>query len=62
MNRPNPFNPQDGCGDGFVRVHPDGLIDKVYQLWNRNPVTVSKNYLVSWGKSDRPTTANRATY
>ena len=22
-------------------VHPDGLVDKVYNLWNRNPVTVS---------------------
>ncbi len=62
MNRPNPFNPQDGCGDGFVRVHPEGLVDKVYQLWNRNPITIPKGYLESNGASDRPPASNRSTY
>ena len=30
MSRPNPFDPNDGCGDGSVIVHPDGLADKIY--------------------------------
>ena len=42
MTRPDPFNPNDGCGDGEVHVHPDGLVDKVYNLWNRNPITVAQ--------------------
>ena len=54
MNRPNPFDPNDGCGDGTVQVHPDGLVDKVYNLWNRNPVQVRSTYLASNGKQDRP--------
>jgi 3',5'-cyclic AMP phosphodiesterase CpdA len=55
MGRPNPFDPQDGCGDGSVLVHPDGLVDKIYNLWNRNPVTVSKNYTATRGGKNRPT-------
>lgn len=62
MNRPDPFNPQDGCGDGQMLVHPDGLIDKIYQLWNRNPVTVSASYLRSRGRQDKPTPPNREGY
>jgi Icc protein len=62
MNRPDPFNPQDGCGDGEVTVHPDGLVDKVYNLWNRNPITVSKTYLVSAGKKETPPQPNLASY
>ena len=54
MNRPNPFNPNDGCGDGQVQVHADGLVDKIYSLWNRNPVTVSRTYTLSWGKESIP--------
>jgi len=54
MGRPNPFDPMDGCGDGLVKVYPDGLVDKVYNLWNRNPMTVSKAYTSSKGKEDRP--------
>ena len=62
MNRPNPFNPQDGCGDGHVQVHADGLVDKVYNLWNRNPITVSRAYMNSNGIQDRPAEANVDTY
>lgn len=62
MNRPDPFNPQDGCGDGHVQVHADGLVDKVYALWNRNPVTVSRTYLSSHGKEDAPVRANASSY
>jgi len=52
MSRPDPFDPRR-CGDGEVRVHPDGLIDKVYALWNRNPITVSRTYTSSWAKRMR---------
>lgn len=62
MNRPDPFNSQDGCGDGEVAVHPDGLVDKVYNLWNRNPMTLRKGYLASWGKKDVPPKPNLASY
>ncbi len=62
MNRPDPFNPQDGCGDGQVAVHPDGLVDKIYSLWNRNPLTVSKRYMVSWGKEGLPPQPNKKSY
>lgn len=62
MNRPNPFNPQDGCGDGHVAVHSDGLVDKVYNLWNRNPITVERAYLASGGLQKRPQASNVPTY
>jgi 3',5'-cyclic AMP phosphodiesterase CpdA len=62
MARPDPFNPQDGCGDGQVAVHPDGLVDKIYDLWNRNPITVGANYLVSGGKEAVPPRPNRFSY
>ena len=61
MSRPDPFNPNDGCGDGEVLVHPDGLVDKVYSLWNRNPITVSRTYLASRGKERRPAQAQPAS-
>jgi len=54
MARPDPFNPNDGCGDGFATVTADGLVDKVYNLWNRNPVDVPSAYLASNGKRSRP--------
>lgn len=62
MNRPDPFNPNDGCGDGEVQVHPDGLVDKIYNLWNRNPLTVSRTFLVSWGKEGMPPKPNLSSY
>ncbi|HZL99998.1 MAG TPA: metallophosphoesterase [Planctomycetota bacterium] len=62
MNRPNPFNPNDGCGDGRVDVLADGLVNKIYNLWNRNPVTVSAAYLSSNGRQDRPAESNVASY
>jgi len=54
MTRPDPFNPNDGCGDGFASVTADGLVDKTYNLWNRNPVDVPSGYLQSGGKKLRP--------
>lgn len=62
MNRPDPFNPQDGCGDGEVHVHADGLVDKVYNLWNRSPLVVAKAYTESWGKDAVPPKPNRPSY
>lgn len=62
MTRPDPFNPQDGCGDGEAHVHPDGLVDKVYNFWNRNPLTVARNYTASWGKEAVPPKPNRSSY
>jgi hypothetical protein len=37
-------------------------VDKVYNLWNRNPVTVERAYLVSNGVQRRPKAANVSTY
>ena len=62
MNRANPFSPNDGLGDGYAQVHPDGLIDKIYNLWNRNPIEVSRTYLTSRGKKARPAVPNLPTY
>lgn len=54
MSRPDPFNPNDGCGDGSVLIHPDGLADKIYNLWNRNPVTISRTFMTSRGAQGKP--------
>ncbi len=62
MNRPNPFDSSDGLGDGTAAVHPDGLVDKLYSLWNRNPMQVKASYLSSGGKSDIPATPTLASY
>ncbi len=62
MGRPDPFNPHDGLGDGSVVVHPDGLVDKIHNFWNRNPVTVSRTYMLSNGKQDAPPTSNLRSY
>jgi Icc protein len=62
MNRSDPFNAFDGCGDGQINVLASGMIDKVYNLWNRNPVTVKASYLASKGASDRPPVATLTSY
>jgi 3',5'-cyclic AMP phosphodiesterase CpdA len=62
MGRPDPFNPNDGCGNGRIAVNPDGLVDKLYNLWNRNPVTIRSKYIASNGKSDKPTAPNLPSY
>jgi 3',5'-cyclic-AMP phosphodiesterase len=38
------------------------LVDKVYSLWNRNPITVSRTYMVSGGKEGAPPQPNRSSY
>lgn len=62
MSRPDPFNPNDGCGDGGCRVYADGLIDKVYNLWNRNPVQVTRTYMITHGKNDQPVMPNLTSF
>lgn len=62
MNRPDPFNPNDGLGIGALMVHPDGLVDKVYNLWNRNPVQVKATYLASAGGEAVPPEPNLVSY
>lgn len=62
MARPDPFDNADGCGNGAVQVHPDGLADKIYQLWNRNPISVTGAYLKSAGKTNRLPPPNRKSY
>ncbi|EYF05483.1 metallophosphoesterase family protein [Chondromyces apiculatus] len=62
MSRPDPFDPQDGCGDGQITVHPDGLVDKLYNLWNRNPVNVERSYLASKGTRNKPAASTLTRY
>jgi 3',5'-cyclic-AMP phosphodiesterase len=54
MNRADPFDELDGCGDGTVDVFRNGRADKHYNLWSRNPIRVSASYLDSDGAADRP--------
>ncbi len=54
MDRADPFDEADGTGDGTVDVYGSGYVDKHYNLWSRNPITVAKAYLESWGKEARP--------
>ncbi len=62
MNRADPFDQFDGCGDGDFTVRADALVDTVYNLWDRNPVTVKADYLVSRGKVDVPPAPQFASY
>jgi 3',5'-cyclic-AMP phosphodiesterase len=62
MNRPNPFDPNDGLGDGTIDVHPDGLVDALYALWNRDPIEVRATYLASNGAKDAPPRTIAASY
>ena len=61
MDRPDPFNPNDGCGNGMIDVHADAMVDSIHRLWNRNPVTVKATY-VATGKTDKPRSNNRRGY
>ncbi|HXF05155.1 MAG TPA: metallophosphoesterase [Blastocatellia bacterium] len=54
MDRADPFDEADGTGDGTVDVLPGGYVNKHYNLWSRNPITVAKAYLESWGKEAVP--------
>jgi hypothetical protein len=54
MDRADPFDEADGTGNGTVDALPGGYVDAHYNLWSRNPVTVTKAYLESWGKASIP--------
>jgi len=62
MNRVDSFDQLDGCGDGQFTIRADGLVDSIYALWDRNPVSVPAGYLVSGGKTDRPPSPQFASY
>jgi len=62
MDRANPFDPNDGCGDGQLNVNADGLVDAVYNLWERNPMTVPASYLKSLGRTNLPPATTLKTY
>jgi Icc protein len=54
MSRANPFDMNDGVGNGRIDVLTDGLVNKIYNLWDRNPVSVPASYLKSNGTKNRP--------
>jgi hypothetical protein len=62
MNRADPFDQFDGCGDGRVTIDAHGLADKIYNLWDRNPVTVRASYLASNGSRDKPSVTRLASF
>ena len=62
MNRPDPFNPNDGLGTGTIEVQPNGMVDAVYNLWNRNPIQVSAAYVSSNGTQDPPAPATLTSF
>jgi 3',5'-cyclic-AMP phosphodiesterase len=62
MNRPDPFNPNDGCGDGQIAVSAAGMVDKLYNLWNRNPMNVTSAYLQARGRKDASPKPNAGSY
>jgi len=41
MERADPFDQLDACGDGRVDVLKNGQVDKQYNLWDRNPRSVT---------------------
>ena len=47
MFRPDPFNQLDGCGNGTVDVLAGGRVNKHYNLWSRNPVTVTAQQIAT---------------
>lgn len=62
MNRPDPFSQFDGCGDGRISVDANMLVDQVYNLWERNPMTVRGTYLASNGAKDAPPRTKLPSY
>jgi 3',5'-cyclic-AMP phosphodiesterase len=62
MSRADPFSAFDGCGDGRFDLNEARLVDALYNLWDRNPVTVKASYLASNGKTDRPPAPKLSSY
>lgn len=62
MNRPDPFNQTEGLGDGIIDVLGNGRVNKRYDLWNRNPMSVTAKYLDSNGQEDLPAKTSLPSY
>jgi Icc protein len=62
MNRPDPFDPNDGLGTGTASVRPEGVVDKLYNLWNRNPIEVTSAYVDSGGTKSAPAKPNLTSF
>ncbi len=62
MNRSDPFDNLDGCGNGRFNVLRGGAVDQIYSLWDRNPVTVRASYLASNGAVDAPAATKLVSY
>ncbi len=62
MNRADPYDQLDGLGYGQLNVNKEGLPDMLYNLWDRNPVTIHSEYLRSHGKIYRPPAPQFASY
>ena len=45
-----------------MNVNAAGLVDKVYNLWNRNPIEVTSGYLASNGTQAAPPTPNMKSF
>jgi hypothetical protein len=46
----------------LATVSEAGLVDAIYNLWDRNPITVRASYVRSEGKQDQPPAATLASY
>jgi 3',5'-cyclic-AMP phosphodiesterase len=62
MNRADPYDQLDGLGYGQLTVNNQGLADMLYNLWDRNPVTIHSEYLRTNGKVYRPPAPQFASY
>jgi len=53
MDRVDPFDQFDGCGDGTLGCRKDGQLNMNYNLWSRNPMKVTYEEVAS-GKPAAP--------
>jgi len=54
MDRPDPFDQFDGCGDGSIDILKGGQANATYNLWDRNPQTVTYAQIVAGIKGGGP--------
>ena len=54
MDRPDPFDQFDGCGDGSVAILKSGQANATYNLWDRNPQTVTYAQIAAGIKGGGP--------
>ncbi|MBF5045927.1 serine/threonine protein phosphatase [Aggregicoccus sp. 17bor-14] len=62
MNRPDPFSQFDGCGNGRMDVLEAGLVDTLYNLWERNPVSVRASYVAAASAANAPPRTKLPSY